>query len=499
MEPEDLERRRAELHHLIRLLPIPRALDSVSYVERADEAGVRASRTTWTYYRRADGGFGVGSIPERAFIEEARLPSTDAVMDWVWSRIIEQFLRAHVLPRSGARHGVDALVVATLGPRDELDAVLDVSRAPSGALAELAHGRSVGVQAAVASREDTAPATLASLARRSFSRLIWPHQRRALIMQSGASLDEIVLRNVLVNPSTPARTLAGFGRAAPSLGLWVVQSVASNPSTPATVLRRLANHNAVAIRWTVAGNASTPAVAVGRLGRSDDAVTRWFLARHHVVPPHVLFEWVAADRSVALCAAHGPNVATLVDSPAQLDTEVRIAAARNPLTPPEVLARWVYALTDGTLQNQLGMELAANPQTPIHACLALVRRAGSAEMARRLLCRRDVTDEIIGAILDGDHSWTKPPARATYSPFRWSLAAHAIERLVLDPDPDVRAYVARTGGLESPLARRLSADASPVVRRAIARNTDVSEDVIRVLVDDPDQEVAEAAGNRLKG
>ena len=134
VEPEDLERRRTELHHLIRLLPIPRRrpLDSVSHVERSDEAGLRASRTTWTYYARADGGFGVGSIPERAFIEEARLPSIDAVMDWVWLRIIEQFLRAHVLPRSGARHGVDALVVATLGPSDERDAVLDVSRAPSG-------------------------------------------------------------------------------------------------------------------------------------------------------------------------------------------------------------------------------------------------------------------------------------------------------------------------------------------------------------------------------
>jgi hypothetical protein len=501
VEPEELERRRTELHRLIRLLPIPRRrpLDSVSHVERSDEAGLRASRTTWTYYARSDGGFGVGSIPERAFIEQARLPSIDAVMEWVWARIIEEFLRAHVLPRSGARHGVDALVVATLGPSVEHDAVLDASRARSDELAELAQGRSVGVQAAVARREDTPPATLASLARRSFSRLFRPHQRPAGIMQNGASLDEIVLRNVLVNPSTPARTLARFGRAAPSLSLWIVQSVASNPSTPATVLRRLADHNAVAIRWTVAGNASTPAVAVGRLARSDDAVTRWFLARHHVVPPHALVEWVAADRSVALCAAHGPNVAILVDSPVQLDTEVRIAAARNPLTAPEVLARWVYALTDGPLQNQLGVELAANPQTPLHACLALVRRAGSAEMARQLLCRRDVTDEIIDAILDGDRSWTNRPARAPYSLFKWSLAAHAIERLVLDPDPDVRAYVAWTGGLEPPLARRLSADASPVVRRAIARNTDVSEDVIRVLVDDPDQEVAEAARNRLKG
>ena len=181
---------------------------------------------------------------------------------------------------------------------------------------------------------------------------------------------------------------------------------------------------------------------VDRLARSDDAVTRWFLARHHVVQPHALVEWVAADRSVALCAAHGPNVAILVDSPAQLDTEVRIAAARNPLTPPEVLARWVDALTDGALQDQLGKELAANPQTPLRACLALVRRADSPMMARLLLCRRDVTDEIIDEIIDGDRSWTKPPARARYASFTWSLAAHAIERLVRDPDPDVRAYVA---------------------------------------------------------
>ena len=463
----------------------------MSYVERTDETGLRTSRTTWTYYALADGGFAIGSYPERAFIEQARLPSIDAVMDWVWLKIVGQFLVAHVLPRSGARHPVDALVVATLGPRDELGAVLDASRAPSGELAQLAYGSSVGVRAAVARREDTPPATLASLARRSFSRLFWPRQP--------SNLDEIVLRNVLVNPSTPARTLAWFGRAAPLSSLWVVQSVASNPSTPATVLSYLANHDEVAIRWTVAGNASTPADAVGRLARSGDAVTRWFLARHHVVPPHALVEWVAADRSVALSAAHGPNIPILVASPAQLDTEVRIAAARNPLTPPEVLAGWAEALGDGALPDELGMALAANPQTPSHACLELARRAGSASIARLLLRRRDVTDGIIDAILDGDRSWTKPPARPTYSRVTLSLAARAIDRLVRDVDPNVRAYAAGSGGLEPPLARRLSADASPVVRRAIARNTDVSDDVIRVLVNDPDPEVAEAAGDRLKG
>jgi hypothetical protein len=300
-------------------------------------------------------------------------------------------------------------------------------------------------------------------------------------MQNGVSLDEIVLRNVLVNPSTPARTLARFGRAAPLLSLWVLQSVASNASTPAAVLRRLANHIAIAIRWTVAGNASTPALR--SIGSNDQTTpfTRWFLARHHVVPPHALVDWVAADRSVALCAAHGPNIAVLVDSPAQLDTEVRIAAARNPLTPPEVLALWLDALADGAAQNRLGLELAANPQTPLHACLALVRRAGSAVMARLLLCHRDVTDEIIDAILDGDRSWTKLPVRARYAPFRLSLAAHAIERLVLDPDPDVRAFVAGSGGLGPSIAHRLSVDASPVVRRTIARNPDVSDEVIRVV------------------
>jgi len=97
---------------------------------------------------------------------------------------------------------------------------------------------------------------------------------------------------------------------------------------------------------------------------------RWFLARHHVVPSHELVEWVAADRTVALCAAYRPNVAILVDSPGQLDMEVRIAVARNPLTPPEVLTGWVDAHTDGAMQDQIDMGLAANPQTPIHVCLA---------------------------------------------------------------------------------------------------------------------------------
>jgi hypothetical protein len=142
--------------------------------------------------------------------------------------------------------------------------------------------------------------------------------------------------------------------------------------------------------------------------------------------------------------------------------------------------------------------LAANPQTSMYACLALARRAGSAETTRLLLCRRDVTDEIIDAILEGDRSWTRPPAQARHAPFTWSLADQAIARLVGDLDPDVRASVASSGGLEPARARRLSADVSSEVRRAIASNTDMGEDVIRVLVADPHPEVAEAAGNRLK-
>jgi hypothetical protein len=117
VEPEDLERRRTELHRLIRLLPIPRRpVDSVSYVEPSDEAGVRASRTTWIYYARTGGGYGVGSIPERAFIESARLQSIDAVMDWVWSKIIGQFLRAYVLPRSAPATGCTPRSLRRSGP-----------------------------------------------------------------------------------------------------------------------------------------------------------------------------------------------------------------------------------------------------------------------------------------------------------------------------------------------------------------------------------------------
>jgi hypothetical protein len=42
-------------------------------------------------------------------------------------------------------------------------------------------------------------------------------------------------------------------------------------------------------------------------------------ARHHVVATHAPAERVAADRWMALYAAHGPSAVTLADSPAPLD------------------------------------------------------------------------------------------------------------------------------------------------------------------------------------
>lgn len=256
MEPEILEQQRQLLHRLLRLLPrhLRHPVASVQAVgSRAEAEG--GSAATWTYFLpHPGGGFGIGSIPERVFLEEARLPDRAAVMEWVWTRIATEFIRVHVLPTTGARHGVDSLLPSIQCPRHEKAAVLMAADATTGDLSTPARSSSAWVRAAVACRTDADPVDLAEIADRAAVTVLG---RRRILPERPIdrdSPDAIALRNVLTNPVTPPPTLDRFTTPQPDSRRWVTQSAASNPSTPGGALTRLALHDDPAIRWTVAAN-----------------------------------------------------------------------------------------------------------------------------------------------------------------------------------------------------------------------------------------------------
>lgn len=414
-------------------------------------------------------------------------------MDWVWRRIASAFISALVLPRTGARHSTDAMLVSVLTPPQERAAVRAVSSATATSLTRLAHASSVWVRAAVADRADLSPTELAWIARVSYREL----RRGWRTTANPDSPAAIALRNALVHPSTPPIVLAQFAGRRNRSGLWMTQAVASNPKTPAEVLGRLSRHPDPAIRWTIAGNAATPSQAVEILSESDDLIVKWFLARHHRVDPSSLVRWMAQDRWVAFCAAHGPNVGDVVTRSAVLEPDVRLAAARNPETNPLALAAWSDDVTADMEGRSLAGALAANPNTPTDACTHLVRRVGASTIARSLLHRADVNEAIMDAILDGDHSWTRPAPWERFRPVLPPLPHQAVERLVTEKTPEVRAYLARSAGLDGPVQRTLAADVSAQVRRAVVGNPTVDDTIARQLIGDTDPAVADAARARF--
>lgn len=467
MEPEILEEQRQLLHQLLHLLPrhLRHPVASIQAVgSRAEAEG--GSAATWTYFPHPGGGFGIGSIPERVFLEEARLPDRAAVMEWVWTRIATEFIRVHVLPTTGSRHGVDSLLLSILCPRDEKAAVLMAADATTVDLATPARSSSAWVRAAVACRTDADPVDLAEIADRAATTLLGGRRILPERPIDPDSPDAIALRNVLTNPVTPPSTLDRFTTPQPHSRRWVTQAATSNPSTPGGALTRLALHDDPAIRWTVAGNSSAPPPAVDHLLDDADLVSRWFLARHHSVPPGEFAVWMREEPQVVRCAAQGVNVGTVAASGDDVEPEVRLTVAQNRAAPPDVLEAWARGSDDAASDDRIAAALAANPTTPVDACRRLIER-NAAAVAVEVLRRSDVTDELIDLVLATDRSWARrvPPTWARLLLLQPSpLPPRVAARLVRVDDATVREFVARSGNLEGPAVQGLVSDGVATVR-----------------------------------
>ncbi|MEU9736021.1 hypothetical protein [Streptomyces sp. NPDC048002] len=157
--------------------------------------------------------------------------------------------------------------------------------------------------------------------------------------------------------------------------------------------------------------------------------------------------------------------------------------------------------------------LAANSALPAHSIRRLFAwRRGT----RKVAGRPDLSDDMIAEIIATEDHWLlhglalngRLPDR-----FRMSLAGHPdqsvrsalavraataprllLERLVDDPDPQVRKSLARNGHTPSELRARLAQDPVPEIRATLARQwSRAPEPVRRLLLTDPEAEVRGAA------
>jgi hypothetical protein len=157
--------------------------------------------------------------------------------------------------------------------------------------------------------------------------------------------------------------------------------------------------------------------------------------------------------------------------------------------------------------------LAENPALPAGLARRLVRcRRGFGHVAKRA----DLTPDMIEEILASGHHWLLHSLalnRQLPNTVRMRLAAHAdptvraalvvgahdapcelYERLVDDPDPWVREFLAERDDLPADLLARLAGDPDPKIRATLARWwTQAPEAVRRVLLTDPVDEVRAAA------
>jgi hypothetical protein len=157
--------------------------------------------------------------------------------------------------------------------------------------------------------------------------------------------------------------------------------------------------------------------------------------------------------------------------------------------------------------------LAENPALPAGLVRRLVRyRLGFGHVAKRA----DLTPDMIEEILASDQHWLLHSLalnRQLPHTVRMRLAAHAdpairaalavgardaprelYERLIDDPDPRVREYLAERDDLPADLLARLARDPDPKIRATLARWwTQAPEAVRRLLLTDPVDEVRAAA------
>lgn len=173
--------------------------------------------------------------------------------------------------------------------------------------------------------------------------------------------------------------------------------------------------------------------------------------------------------------------------------------AANPSTPPEILVRLAghddladALLSRGHLPPEVAAVLAAHPRAAVRCLLAA--HPSTVDEVRAGLSR-DPDPEVRREIASWPESWNILPRgdRWVDRPVAAPLPTGVYRDLAADPDPRVRAAVARNRDVPVAVSAALADDADPRVRAAVAMRRHLPEEVLHRLLGDPEREVRHAA------
>ncbi|MFK3984098.1 hypothetical protein ACI2K4_27475 [Micromonospora sp. NPDC050397] len=235
-------------------------------------------------------------------------------------------------------------------------------------------------------------------------------------------------------------------------------ALANNPTTPQMTLYELASDPSPLVRKAVAGRTDAPAQALRPLARDHDRHVREAVARNPSTSVGNLLRLVKdADRWVRWAVAGNPAC----------DASVRAAMAEAP---------------DKELRGLLAESRTLEPEL----AAALIDDV-SPEVRERLAAHTQDPDVIAALLADRTARVRKGLAR--------NSRTNAEQRAVLARDPvvDIRATLVRTLELDEANLGELVDDRSVQVRLAVATSDLVPPHIRRIMEDDPDETVANAA------
>lgn len=301
------------------------------------------------------------------------------------------------------------------------------------------------------------------------------------------SRDYFLLSAVARNPSAPPELLLELARSDdPGLhekragmiqlfdrdSLAVVRKVLRNPSTPAEAIPLLARSTNAYVLGDLAGHAGTPEPILRQIyGRSDGYLVHWGLARNPGTPPEILAE-IAEKTDLMGTWIVASNL------------------AGNPATPPPLLERLAahehhtvrYGLAGNpSISRALMEEMSTDPERRIRVHLTQNEAIGL-DLVERLAADPDEYVRRYAGFAFG---------RIGASP---STPPQVVRRMATHADKLVRREAARNPNLDRDLAARLAADPESTVRYYLASNEHLDRDLLELLARDRSRSVrAEAA------
>jgi len=253
-----------------------------------------------------------------------------------------------------------------------------------------------------------------------------------------------------------------------------------NPATPPEILACLAGDNVWEIRRTVANHPNTPPQVLVRLSQDRETSICQEAASNPHIPGEMLRQLAVHPSTVRIVASNPSTPPDVLDQIArQYDYTARSNVAGNTSTSAATLAWLIKDTPSGDISVPIRLNAAENPNTPPEI---LARLARSAYAGLRLKAAASKLSSLRALKrLTADENWQICKAVANNT----STPPAALKGLVKDADRTVRWLVASNTSTPPDILIRFAADPDPTVRAAAAGNTNTLPNTLAILVQDP--------------